>query len=767
MLQKFRGKFGDFGAAPSRRAGTKSGQLIIPSAKIVNYEHLIGDQLRAQPAAPIPSEKIIHLDPANLKKYEYHSVPDQGIRLLKVHDEVLQFPDGRTQKKCSLLHCTLHHVPPYVALSYTWGCPIEDPIYMEKYREPKQWILADNGEYFRISSKEVDGIGRNLYEALKILTENNHEPVRLIWIDQLSINQDDLEERASQVSVMDMIYKCCQKVIVWLGEELERDIADFTTLHRKLAPSISYFMMVNDRTALSREDWDHTNVYARLNLDSKDCQFDWHNYYRFFSERRWFRRAWVVQEVAFAQEVRFFCGNNEFILEELAIIPMFFRCTGLSSYYFGSIVDKDDAEPDPWTRILSFSQLQRHLVNFGSEWQKKHAKIYRVPRDCAGHAFFLDCLGILRSKDVSDDRDRIFAALGFLKRGLVFGFSPPLKADYKATVEATYIKTATALLQCLPELTLLSYVEDPSKRRLTNLPSWVPDFTVSSHPLRLGDVADRYNATKGGFDRALGMKTIRIEDKRLWLDGAELGAIAGTQNIVQMPPTWDEEDSFLLYTMVLMQSWFDLLNGVDTTTQYLKVSPLEVLWRTLCLNRLDNPQVPMKPISRQMFHDFMLNQFIGLEVRKHNGALQQVIPPSLEEQYAIGSCWPTPHELKLYTELQIRMEAGDLVLPSQDLEKRMEIDLNTGQFCRVLTRHTGDGPDRRLFTTETGYLGLGPVSLQKGDQVWLFKGGRLPLVLRPVESGCFRLIGETYVHGVMNGEVWGKLKKQRMPVCLI
>ncbi|KAF1954235.1 hypothetical protein CC80DRAFT_390480, partial [Byssothecium circinans] len=106
-----------------------------------------------------------------------------------------------------------HQVPQYVALSYTWGCPIEDP-------------------YFRVSSNEVDGIGRNLYEALKRLTENNHEPVRLIWIDQLCINQDDLEERASQVSLMDVIYNCCQKVIVWLGEELERDIADFRALHR-------------------------------------------------------------------------------------------------------------------------------------------------------------------------------------------------------------------------------------------------------------------------------------------------------------------------------------------------------------------------------------------------------------------------------------------------------------------------------------------------------------------------------------------------------
>jgi hypothetical protein len=770
MLQRLRGRFGNGGAAPSNSADTKSGQLIIPSAKMVNGEALAIDSIRAQPAAPIPPERIIHLNPANLKKYDYRCVPkDQDIRLLKVHDEVLQFPDGKTQKKCSLIYCAFHRIPQYVALSYTWGCPIEDPIYMKEYKEPKPWILADNEEYFRVSYNKEDGIGRSLYEALKRLTENNYEPVQLIWIDQLCINQDDLEERASQVGLMDMIYNCCEKVIVWLGEELGRDIAEFRALHRKLVPSISYFLMINDPIALGRDDWDHTNVCERLNLDPQDFQFDWHAYYQFFLERRWFTRAWVVQEVAFAPEVRFFCGKDEFHLYELATIPIFFSSTGLSSYFFGSIGGEDHTKPKPWMKILQFSQLQRFNAELGSECQKKYAEIYRVPRDCAGYAVFLDCLGMLRGMDASDNRDRIFAALGFLKRGLSVDVNPQLKADYKATttVEGTYIKTAAVLLQCLPELTLLSYVEDLSKRRLTSLPSWVPDFTVSSHNLRGGDVVDRYNATNGEFDRALGVKTIRIENRRLWLDGAELDAIVGTQNVVQIPPTWDEEDSFLLYTIVLMQSWFDLLNGVDATTRYHKVSLLEVLWRTLCMNTLDNIQIPLKDISVQMFHDFMLNQFIGLEVRKRNGGLQQIIRPSLKEQYATGSCWPTSDEIKLYTEVQIRMDADDLSLPSQDIKKRKEINLNTGQFCRVLSRHTGDGPDRRLFTTETGYLGLGPVSLQKGDQVWLCKGGRVPLVLRPVGSSCFKLIGETYVHGVMNGEVWRKLKKQRMPVCLI
>lgn len=40
----------------------------------------------------------------------------------------------------------------------------------------------------------------------------------LIWVDALCINQDDLAERGSQISIMNLIYQSAQKVLVWLGE---------------------------------------------------------------------------------------------------------------------------------------------------------------------------------------------------------------------------------------------------------------------------------------------------------------------------------------------------------------------------------------------------------------------------------------------------------------------------------------------------------------------------------------------------------------------
>jgi hypothetical protein len=62
---------------------------------------------------------------------------------------------------------------------------------------------------------------------------------------------------------------------------------------------------------------------------------------------------------------------------------------------------------------------------------------------------------------------------------------------------------------------------------------------------------------------------------------------------------------------------------------------------------------------------------------------------------------------------------------------------------------------RRFFITKKGYFGMGPAQLAEGDQVYILAGGKVPLVLRPVlesQPNTFELVGDCYVHGVMDGE---------------
>jgi hypothetical protein len=81
-------------------------------------------------------------------------------------------------------------------LSYAWGS-----------QEKPQYVSIDKG-YLSITT--------NLYMALKRLRDCTLD--RILWIDAICINQDDMEERNRQVQSMAKIYAKATRVVVWLEE---------------------------------------------------------------------------------------------------------------------------------------------------------------------------------------------------------------------------------------------------------------------------------------------------------------------------------------------------------------------------------------------------------------------------------------------------------------------------------------------------------------------------------------------------------------------
>lgn len=61
---------------------------------------------------------------------------------------------------------------------------------------------------------------------------------------------------------------------------------------------------------------------------------------------------------------------------------------------------------------------------------------------------------------------------------------------------------------------------------------------------------------------------------------------------------------------------------------------------------------------------------------------------------------------------------------------------------------------RRPLRSAIGYIGLGPLETCVGDTIWIIPGTGVPFVLRPAGNGDFLVIGEVYVHGVMDGELF-------------
>ncbi|KAF1969334.1 hypothetical protein BU23DRAFT_374876, partial [Bimuria novae-zelandiae CBS 107.79] len=99
------------------------------------------------------------------------------------------------------IHCILQIVsldddPEYEALSYVWG----------RDRDSKE-IFFD---------EQACTITVNLDAALRRLLDET-EP-RVLWVDALCINQNDIVEKNVQVPIMGRVNCGASRVIAWLGE---------------------------------------------------------------------------------------------------------------------------------------------------------------------------------------------------------------------------------------------------------------------------------------------------------------------------------------------------------------------------------------------------------------------------------------------------------------------------------------------------------------------------------------------------------------------
>jgi hypothetical protein len=91
-----------------------------------------------------------------------------------------------------------HSKSNFEALSYAWGTTV-DPVN----------IFVGKTGYHTLS------VTQNLAEALPYLRYEKRP--RVLWIDAICVNQQDLEERSSQVKRMPDIYSRATRVVVWLG----------------------------------------------------------------------------------------------------------------------------------------------------------------------------------------------------------------------------------------------------------------------------------------------------------------------------------------------------------------------------------------------------------------------------------------------------------------------------------------------------------------------------------------------------------------------
>jgi hypothetical protein len=170
----------------------------------------------------------------------------------------------------------------YIALSYTWGDPTDTvPILL-------------NGETFHIR--------KNLYLALWQFRLPPGHGSLFYWIDAICINQEDAEERNTQVRRMGRIYENAKEIYVWLGPAAH----DSHLAIQKINTLGEYVKQQGLKTEFDQDD------VSKI-LGPSESPFNgrpWIALQRLL-ERPWWTRIWVVQESTIERVPTYMmCGNR-------------------------------------------------------------------------------------------------------------------------------------------------------------------------------------------------------------------------------------------------------------------------------------------------------------------------------------------------------------------------------------------------------------------------------------------------------------------------
>jgi hypothetical protein len=723
-------------------------------------------------------------DVAECQPYVYSPLPDRySIRLLEIH------PGNSPEIHCSLSTVILHNSPSYDALSYTWGDP-----------RPPLFRGVASGQYRRKYRIICDNLGidvtTNLYNALKRLRQMHHNTSTLgipalqkyVWVDAICINQQDIAERSSQVALMDELYKGATMAIAWLGKK-DR----YTDRALRLI------------TRLSERSPNQFRQDMHLSLRHHDIDpDDWQALVAFF-RRAYFRRAWIVQEVALARNIIFVCGSAVVSWEGLLKCSQYLTLTGASQQldiitsYFSSLSDRMARRPlNPTGATLSSLAIMKSIPAAPRGTSNIHWGELLIP------------INIGRGFIATDPRDHFYSALGIVKDiirqryplGLIQSSLDQLPVpDYAKSVEDVYTEFAIWQLEVSQNLLLLAMVEDRSHRSpdlLETLPSWVPDQTVPvmPYPLHMDanppgwdpagpgssgigvpieegvlmirggffetikHVADPFNdmaATNNwlsilnlvkpllGFKYPLSNSAYADVLWRTMTADSDRSHGGGTYRNYPADPALAQAFNEWLITRVFFYEGSIADNQHFHTESYLKVERMLLLavWDQIC-------EDPGAFKSESAFH----NDTEENELRLYNDHEREVFRAKKQSAISRGTILTSLVEVfradtsgTFFTPLQILRTLG--LIDSPNNQERIEMIKRKDAFIAAAKTII---QSRRLFLTDGNYLGIGAQSAQIGDQVWIVSGPSTPFVLRPMQNGRYKLIGEAYVHGIMRGE---------------
>ncbi|KAL5320197.1 hypothetical protein ACEPPN_010998 [Leptodophora sp. 'Broadleaf-Isolate-01'] len=588
----------------------------------------------------------------------------------------------------------LSSVPRYEAISYCWGDPTDTK------------TVICNGSPLPVPRR------------LEIALRNMRHPTqsRDLWADAICINQKDDKEKKVQVELMREIFASAERTLIWVGDKEERRqhrISIFALMSIK----IGLLMLRRRLKALQSPEIPIFEFERKEKRVVAPFSSDFYLELIGLLRQPWFRRAWVVQEVAVSTHATIFWGGRQYEWDDI-----------VRALKFMSEVDFP----------LAFIVTLEHVSAVEEE-----RKYYR-----GGAVKLLSVLSRHQRCEATDLRDKVFSFLGLVKTPSIP--RTQVNITYEEKTEPIYTQTARAMLDTDRNLDILSRPPSTTISEL-NLPSWVPDWSLppassltyswGHGPLSLTGVelspsTPRFCAsantafTPSSFPTNGSSSSSSTSNRSLIIQGYVLDTITETGPIYQGIQIPTQVRSF----PSIVQEWWKCILSL------LRARKVFIAWQKIAyFNTTPQSRNPTCKSTKETMREAFLNTVSTSEAGTSSST------PALDfELYA----WEKSARIGI-----IGLPYSAWILISHFLSNKPFL------VCEMQGRYS---LRRRLVRTRGGYLGLASARVKSGDAVVLAAGGQVPLVLRrrlELEGNeQWELVGDAYVHSVMQGEAWEEKK---------
>lgn len=328
-----------------------------------------------------------------MSRYHYQSLKTStSIRLLSILPQQHDGDIALSVKDTTLAEAAAIR---YKAISYTWG---RDPASKKIWIDGSWMLLRPN-------------LWRFLNHTFSTAYDLYDPP--LYWIDAISINQDDLTEKASQVSMMGQIFSTAQAVYIWL---------DDTSKQKVLASKFRERCTEWREQGLdwAKPEWELVawDIFTSEYREGDVLDLDVLDEIQTIANHDYWQRLWTFQEVLLGRQTYIILADTVVDIESFHAL----RKVAIAQAY-GSF-----PQPEEFALQPQWSSLN-HFLNFlGASRQYQYSPNERNWR--------LDwLLSISSVRKCSDIRDKVYGLVGICNT--LKGF----KVDYGCSVEDLLVRT--------------------------------------------------------------------------------------------------------------------------------------------------------------------------------------------------------------------------------------------------------------------------------------------------------------------------------------